>query len=88
MLSKILNFEYAFRLGAEIVWAVVIAVVVAVAPLITGTSIDTILADPETYVRALAGAAARAAAVAFMVALRAALGKVWATLNAVIALLH
>lgn len=78
MLSKILNFDYAFKTGSEIAWAALVAAVAFVAPVIAGADLATVMADPKTYLIALAAGAGRAAGVAAMNALRAAIGKLLA----------
>lgn len=75
MLSKILTFEYAFKTGTEIAWAGLVGAVAVAAPIILGADLATVLADPKTWLLALASAAARAAGVAALNAARAALGK-------------
>ena len=79
MLSKILNFEYVFKTGTEIAWAALVAAVAVAAPIIAGADLATVLADPKTYLIALAVAAGRAAGVAALNALRAAIGALFAS---------
>lgn len=78
MISKILNFEYVFKVGTEIAWAGLVAGVAVAAQIIAGTDLATVLADPGTYVVALLVAAGRAAGVAALNALRAAIAAVLA----------
>lgn len=56
-----MNFQYTFKWGSEIFWAVVVAIAVAIVPILVGADADAILADPKTWLVALAAAAARAA---------------------------
>lgn len=77
MLSKILTFEYVFKTGSEIAWAVLIAVVSTATPIILGSDLATVMADPKTWAMALGAACARAGWVAFMVAVRAVAGRLF-----------
>lgn len=78
MLSKIINFEYAFKVGQEIAWAALVAGVVTAAQVVSGADLASVLADPGTWLVSLAGAVGRAAGVAAMNALRAALARILA----------
>ena len=78
MLSKILSFEYVFKVGSEVAWAALTAAVAVAAPIIAGADLSVVLADPKTWLIALAVACGRAAGVAAMVALRSAVSRLFA----------
>ena len=65
-----LNFEYVFRWGQELFWAVVIAVAVVVVPILGGADVDAIFADPQTWLSMLGAAAARAAVAGLLLAVQ------------------
>lgn len=56
-----MDFNYVFKWGSEIFWAVVIAVAIAVIPILAGADPDVIFADPKAWAAILGGAVARAA---------------------------
>jgi hypothetical protein len=65
-----MNFTYVFQWGQEIFWAVVIAVAVAVVPLLAGADVDAIFADPKGWLTVLAAAAARSAVAGMILAVQ------------------
>jgi len=52
---------YTFKAVPEIVWAVAVAVVVALAQILSGLSVDQILGDPQAVAAIIGAAVARAA---------------------------
>ena len=70
-----MNFEYVFKWGTEIFWAVVIAVAVAVVPILAGANVDEIFANPYAWAAMLGGAIARSAVAGFLLAVQALLRK-------------
>lgn len=76
-MDRILNFEYAFKTAIEIGWAVGVAVLLALVQIVTATDVETVIADPQTWAIATAGALARAALVAVRIAIREAAQKIF-----------
>jgi len=52
---------YTIKVVPEIVWAVAVAAVVALAQVLSGLSVDQILADPQATAAIIGAAVARAA---------------------------
>lgn len=65
-----MNFEYVFRWGWEIFWAIVVAVAITLAQIVSAADPSVVLADPQAWIISTAGALARVAAAAVGVAIR------------------
>lgn len=65
-----MNFEYIFRWGWEIFWAVVVAVALTLAQIVSAADPGVVLADPQAWVISTVGALARVAVAAVGVAIR------------------
>lgn len=55
---------YNFKALPEVIWAVVVAAVVALAQVIAGVPVDQLLSDPQSVAAMLGAAVARAAGAA------------------------